>query len=436
MDVQMIQAMQQSRAALKKAGEALNLAKDSTTKVAGNKEAFSKVFNNAVDASKPMQATAEAKPTEATPLEDVEEVLKTDSLKDLLALLGVSTDDAMMLIDLDGQMIAVDELLDLPNLLQTLGMSEDELTAMLQKLVGEDVDVQAKDVWDLLAIVSDNEPAIQAKLVEALQGDDKLLTPKEAGKFAELMKLLQLAAKGSDLTLNQENKLAPLSNFMSTMLSNVQQAQVVEQPTKPVLPLMAQFVQQSQQTQQAEKQPEQPTQSTTSTAGHETISANTVQTRPNTFQVTLPQTPQAAQSDAFIKEMQAIMNKAQLTTKDGLTRIMIKLYPEHLGSVRVELMQHNGVLTARILAATASGREMLDGQLHQLKQAFVQQNLQVERIDIGQTLQDTDRNNREQGFLNQFFKHDDEEETDDKKKDDEEQKSFEEFLQDEEGIMV
>ena len=74
---------------------------------------------------------------------------------------------------------------------------------------------------------------------------------------------------------------------------------------------------------------------------------------------------------------------------------------------------------------------MIDNQLHQLKQAFVQQGLQVERIDVGQTLQDTDRNNKEQqGFFNQFFKRQQEEPQEDKK-DTKEQQSFEDFLENE-----
>ena len=162
----------------------------------------------------------------------------------------------------------------------------------------------------------------------------------------------------------------------------------------------------------------------------EALTQNTIQTRPNTFQVTLPQA-QPGQSEALLKEMQAIINKAQISQNQGVTRLMIKLYPENLGTLRVELVQQNGILTARMLASTAAGREMIDNQLHQLKQAFVQQGLQVERIDVGQTLQDTDRNNREQqGFFNQFFKRQQQEQ--ENKKEQKEQQSFEEFLANEE----
>ena len=101
--------------------------------------------------------------------------------------------------------------------------------------------------------------------------------------------------------------------------------------------------------------------------------------------------------------MQNIFKRSNFGQTGGTNRLLIKLYPEHLGQVRIELLQVNGVMTARILASTALGKEMLDSQLHQLRSAFLQQNLQVERIDVSQTLQDTSRNDRDQAF-NQHFR--------------------------------
>lgn len=143
------------------------------------------------------------------------------------------------------------------------------------------------------------------------------------------------------------------------------------------------------------------------------VTPQTVQTKPDTFHVTLP-TAKPAQSEALLKEMQAIINRAQISNAQGITRLTIKLYPENLGTVRIELVQNDGVLTARILASTAHGRELLDNQAHQLKQAFAQQNIQVDRLDIAQSLQDADRQQRDQSFFNNFFKQQQDEEQDQK----------------------
>ena len=131
--------------------------------------------------------------------------------------------------------------------------------------------------------------------------------------------------------------------------------------------------------------------------------------------------------------MQAIINKAQISNAQGITRLTIKLYPENLGAIRIELVQNDGVLTARLLASTAHGRELLDSQAHQLKQAFVQQNIQVDRLDIAQSLQDADRQQRDQSFFSNFFKQQQEQEEQENNHDEEEETmSFSDYLINEE----
>ena len=68
--------------------------------------------------------------------------------------------------------------------------------------------------------------------------------------------------------------------------------------------------------------------------------------------------------------MQNIFKRSNFGQTGGTNRLLIKLYPEHLGQVRIELLQVNGVMTARILASTALGKEMLDSQLHQLRKCI------------------------------------------------------------------
>ncbi len=71
---------------------------------------------------------------------------------------------------------------------------------------------------------------------------------------------------------------------------------------------------------------------------------------------------------------------------------------------------------------------MLDSQAHQLKQAFAQQNIQVDRLDIAQSLQDADRQQRDQSFFNNFFKQQQDEEQDQKSDDEDEGMSFSDYL--------
>lgn len=100
--------------------------------------------------------------------------------------------------------------------------------------------------------------------------------------------------------------------------------------------------------------------------------------------------------EQLIKQFTNILSKSQLMKTPNMNRLMIKLYPEHLGTLRVELVQQNGLLTARMLASTQTAKEMLDSQLHSLRSAFTQQNIQVDKIDISYQQQDADRFDRQQ----------------------------------------
>ena len=100
--------------------------------------------------------------------------------------------------------------------------------------------------------------------------------------------------------------------------------------------------------------------------------------------------------EQLIKQFTNILSKSQLMKTPNMNRLMIKLYPEHLGTLRVELVQQNGLLTARMLASTQAAKEMLDSQLHSLRHAFSQQNIQVDKIDISYQQQDAERFERQQ----------------------------------------
>ena len=67
---------------------------------------------------------------------------------------------------------------------------------------------------------------------------------------------------------------------------------------------------------------------------------------------------------------------------NGANRLVIKLNPEHLGSLTVKLVQKNGEMIARIVASTESAKELLDHSVHQLKQALPSVQIEIERFEI------------------------------------------------------
>jgi len=414
MDVAMMQMMSKTKTAATKPSTsgAPNVKANGTLNKA-NSATFGSVFGKVISSSN--QTKQSTRSTDTKDSSDLEAVLNADSIEDVLDVLGIPHDDGLLMLQIgeEGKAVAIDEMLNLDNLMDALGIDTEQLQELMQKLLGEDK--EAKDVWELLALVDAQAPMLQTQIVAALQGEGQV-TPKEVAPLLQVLKLAQLVGQKTDLTASQENLLTDIKSLLTTLQTQVETTQVT---TKTTVTLPLQGFQKVIQQVQVTKQ--------TDTSPNEMVTSNTVQTKADTFQVTLP-TAKPAQSEAFLKEMQAIINRAQISNAQGITRLSLKLYPENLGTIRIELVQNDGVLTARLLASTAHGRELLDSQAHQLKQAFVQQNIQVDRLDIAQSLQDADRQQRDQSFFNNFFKQQQQEEQEQKSDDDDEGKSFSDYL--------
>ncbi|MGE8034224.1 flagellar hook-length control protein FliK [Lysinibacillus sp. NPDC093692] len=421
MDVSMMQMMSKALPT-KNAATKSSTTGDSDVKANGpsNKEklaTFGSVFGKVISSSDKTQQQTQSTDTKDT--SDLAAVLNAESIEEVLDVLGIPYDDGLLMLQIgeEGKAVAIDEMLNLDHLMDALGIDTEQLQQLVQQLLGEDQ--EARDIWELLALVDAQAPALQTQIVAAIQGEGQV-TPKEIAPLLQVLKLAQLVGQKTDLTASQENVLTNVKSLLTTMQTQVETLQTAQQvTTKTTVTLPLQGFQKVVQQVQVTKQ--------TDTSANEMVTSNTVQTKADTFQVTLP-AAKPAQSEALLKEMQAIINRAQISNAQGITRLTLKLYPENLGTIRIELVQNDGVLTARLLASTAQGRELLDSQAHQLKQAFVQQNIQVDRLDIAQTLQDADRQQRDQSFFNNFFKQQQQEEEEHKSDDDDEGKSFSDYL--------
>ncbi|MBS4193986.1 flagellar hook-length control protein FliK [Lederbergia citri] len=103
----------------------------------------------------------------------------------------------------------------------------------------------------------------------------------------------------------------------------------------------------------------------------------------------------------FVREFSNILARSSLTKGFNTTRLLIRLHPEELGTLRVELLQKDGQMTARILASTHKAKEMLDLQLSSLRQAFTQQNISVDRLEVTYSQTDLQRYTNQEGRGNQ-----------------------------------
>ncbi|WP_342604832.1 flagellar hook-length control protein FliK [Peribacillus sp. FSL E2-0159] len=102
------------------------------------------------------------------------------------------------------------------------------------------------------------------------------------------------------------------------------------------------------------------------------------------FVLAAPKGEQTVSQEEFVKQFENILSKANFSGTNGVNKLLIRLTPEYLGSLRIELIQKDGMLSAKIMASTAQAKDMLENQIHGLKQAFSGQNIPIERIEISQ----------------------------------------------------
>jgi flagellar hook-length control protein FliK len=98
--------------------------------------------------------------------------------------------------------------------------------------------------------------------------------------------------------------------------------------------------------------------------------------------------------EQLMKQFESILAKSQFMNSGGTQKLFIKLFPEHLGSIRIELFQRDQTMMARIITTSGTAKETLESQINNLKQAFAAQNLTVERIEV------TQQQSQQERFLN------------------------------------
>ena len=313
--------------------------------------------------------------------ENADSTSKLDSITNLGNL-----EELANLLELDPKQLMENML----SLLEKAGLSEADLSAVSS----------TTDLWAIVNAVDIVAPQFFKQLTDALEGKGGI-PQRQAVELLTLLKTVELAAPKTDLLMKQEQLVFSLQGYLGTANKHFEEN---ENSAKNAKNGIAQLMESKH-------------------IGQFVIHAEKGEL------LTTEESRNNLKNETLLREMQNIFKRSNFGQTGGTNRLLIKLYPEHLGQVRIELLQSNGIMTARILASTALGKEMLDSQLHQLRSALLQQNLQVERIDISQALQDTAKNDRENAF-NQHFKKEsrETEDEDEHEQNDDEVMSFQEYM--------
>lgn len=107
-------------------------------------------------------------------------------------------------------------------------------------------------------------------------------------------------------------------------------------------------------------------------------------TKAEQLMLTMSSPERPVSPEQLMKQFESILSKSQFMNSGGTQKLFIKLFPEHLGSIRIELFQKDQTMMARIITVSGTAKEMLESQINGLKQAFAAQNLSVERIEVTQ----------------------------------------------------
>ncbi|MED3624030.1 flagellar hook-length control protein FliK [Neobacillus thermocopriae] len=93
----------------------------------------------------------------------------------------------------------------------------------------------------------------------------------------------------------------------------------------------------------------------------------------------------------FIPEMESWISQYKLQHGQfGRTEAQFLLTPDQLGRLEVTISTQEGKISAQIVTETAAAKEVLEGQLQQLKQVLQQQGIQIQKMEIIQSPISTD----------------------------------------------
>lgn len=314
---------------------------------------------------------------EETSNDNAELKLTATEVKDLLALL--SKDD---LLDVEDGLQLLDQLIsnsneDLLTMIENyLGMShiqfQNLLSNVMEKLQIEGGEGQS-DLAKLLQVIEKMSNLTVSQLHSVLD--------KDSLKLIKSAKLYELMAKNQD-SLNEESSKIDFKSLSAKLTSLLEGNLLKSDQAASRLAFLKQTFSGILTNSSAKEE------STSTNSSKTEMISGSVQfmqiSRPEQLTLTLSTGTKQVQTEQLIKQFESILARSQFSNVNGVQRLFLQLNPGHLGSLRIEIIQQDSVMVAKIVTSTQAAKEAIEGQLSQLKQAFNTQNIQVERVEISQ----------------------------------------------------
>ncbi len=87
-------------------------------------------------------------------------------------------------------------------------------------------------------------------------------------------------------------------------------------------------------------------------------------------------------ADQLEEQLENILKSSSFTKLGNSQKLILRLAPENLGSLRIEILQNDGNLVARIMTTTAQAKDALDANMNSLKHGLTSQNINVDKIEV------------------------------------------------------
>lgn len=91
-------------------------------------------------------------------------------------------------------------------------------------------------------------------------------------------------------------------------------------------------------------------------------------------------------TESFMKSLDKILSGSAFLKNGAMSKLVIKLNPESLGTIRIELIQSQTSLIAKLHVQNEQVKSLIESQLAGLKQSFSAQNVQVDRFEISSNI--------------------------------------------------
>jgi flagellar hook-length control protein FliK len=107
--------------------------------------------------------------------------------------------------------------------------------------------------------------------------------------------------------------------------------------------------------------------------------------------------PKSIVNQQFVQQLLEVMKGSKFTQLgNGQSQLVVRLHPDHLGSLTIKLVQENGELMAKIITSTASAKELIEANIHQIRHAIPAQNITIEKFDVFTQQQTYEQSYKEQ----------------------------------------